>query len=191
MARKAPKLKVPPKRKQRPRKDRGTRSCVAKSPHLSEIVAWLKAGWASGTVSRELRDRYGEKISESSLLRYRREYVPYTERIPARMRDRLFRGLDCKIDAIQELTNQIAIQEQRISRSIDIEESLKVGLPETNRQIELRHRMLVDLVRILQETGQLPLARQELKLGGTVQIEVVDKEAKNLVERIIEGEGTK
>ncbi len=171
MARKAPKPKAPPKRKQRQRKDRGTRSHVAKSPHLAEIVSWLKAGWAPRTVSRELAERYGEKVGESSLTRYRKEYIPYTERIPARLRDRLFRGLDGKIDAIQELTNQIAVQEQRISRSLDIEESLKVGLPETNRQIELRHKMLCDLVRILQETGKLPCRQNPLvKIENTVEV---------------------
>jgi hypothetical protein len=170
-ARKTKKPKVTPKRKQRQRNDRGTRSHVARSPHLSEIVSWLKAGWAPRTVSRELTERYEEKISESSLTRYRRDFVPYTERIPARLRDRLFRGLDGKIDAIQELTNQIAVQEQRISRSLDIEESLKVGLPETNRQIELRHKMLCDLVRILQETGKLPCRQSPLvKIDNHVEV---------------------
>ena len=64
------------------------KSKVEKSPHFDEIVARLSKGESARSVSKWLKNQYGEDISHAALARYNKNHIAMEDRVEAELNRR-------------------------------------------------------------------------------------------------------
>jgi hypothetical protein len=110
-------------------------------PNRDMIVRMLRSGWVPARVERWLRDKYPDQkelqICEKTLWSYRSNFIALNLILPSTEYEKKLKEFDIAIDTLDELYKAIAIQKQRVSYNLAIEDKSQVALPDTRKEMEL------------------------------------------------------
>lgn len=151
-------------------------------PDADLITKMLMMGRSPKRIEEWLRHKYPDDkskwISERTLYSFRKNFINPKMVLPTSYYEEKIKELDCDIDALRELYNQIEIQKRRIAYNLKLEDKAEVSLPDTRKEMELLHTMLANAITL------------EMKLGirreATKKIEVAHIDMNDLLEKYLE-----
>ncbi|MFC1709478.1 hypothetical protein ACFL2J_05460, partial [Candidatus Omnitrophota bacterium] len=97
---------------------------ISESKHGGFYFSALRAGWSIRELQRYAMEHFGEQIGRDCFHRFSK-LIPVEQKLPQPLRDKYLKGIDVKVDCLQELQNMIEIQKHRVSQAMEFEETAK------------------------------------------------------------------
>ena len=133
-----------------------TQTKIFRSAHRNEILEWIRAGKPATWISRELIERYGEKINHISISKFRNQLL-MKDREGLTYFDKQFRDIDAIFNDIVEYSKLILVQKERVSDGIVREKQESKLKPEVRKNVELYKQLLESFITIKQQLGLIPM----------------------------------
>lgn len=151
--------------------DRGGEK-VESHPDKELISRMIQSGWSPRKIETWLRNKYPDdkdlQVSERTLYSYRKNFEKLDLIIPVTVYEKAIKELDVCIDSLSELYKAIAIQKQRISHLLAVENTNKIALPDTRKEMELLTQMIVDSLDIEMRLGIRREVPSELNIEARI-----------------------
>jgi len=133
---------------------------IKNSPNCAFYYDALRAGWSLRQLQRYAKNHFDENISTDTFRRLA-NIIPKTQIIPQLIRDVTLKGIDAKIDCLQELQNAIELQKYRVSIARAYEERTRdtavipIFMKPVREEVQLLWTMLKELTNLQTNLGLL------------------------------------
>lgn len=110
--------------------------------------------------------------SERSIRRYAAKFVPDTDRLPSTVIDEKLKGIDIKIDSLQELAQMIALSKAHVAEAVKMEDRLHLPLDALERAVHSHVKLVEKYQDLAFRLGlEVPadLPKLPIELSGEVE----------------------
>lgn len=151
----------PPQRKTAGQSRKRRRNVIASSPNRAEYESLLRAGWSTYALERYALHRFGERIDQTTFVRYRKKLGIEAPASP-------WEGVKSeeRVDVLRLRNDLIQLQMARIAIDHKHEEQMGKLFGSTKGEIQVLDQLLSSMKTDLQDVGLLPKAGDKLEISA-------------------------